>query len=350
MKKNKILKNALLVLCTVALTACGGATKTPPENADAPATSQQTAANTETADASSEIKEIGIIQIVNHDALDASREGFIKALEDKGFKDKENINIDYRNAEGDQSTLKTISQKFVSDKKDLILAVATPSAVSIASETKEIPIIVTAITNPEGEKLVVSNEKPDTNVTGTSDLNPIKEQVDLLVKLLPDAKKIAVLFNSGESNSEYQYNVFKEHAAAYNLDVTAVTFSSKTDITTVAQSLIGKYDALYLPTDNDVASAAESIGDICISGKLPAIAGEEGILKGACVASISIDYYDLGYRAGEMAVDVLEGKSKPQDMPIEYAPRSQLMINKRIADKIGITIPEEVGLGAVFFE
>ena len=289
------------------------------------------------------VKEIGIIQLTEHEALNLSCSGFRDALSDNGYKDGENIKIDYQNAQNDQSNLKTISQKFVTDKKDLILAIATPAAQSVAAETTEIPILITAVTDPAASKLVKSNEKPDTNVTGTSDLTPIKEQLELLKQLVPDAKKIAIVYSSGEANSVLQADIAEAEADNLGIATERRTVTSTNDVAQVMESVAaGGFDAVYIPTDNTLASSMPLVASILNEAKIPVIAGEESLVEAGALASVGIDYYKLGYKTGEMAIEILAGKTKPQDMPIQYLENPELLINEETAAKIGMTIPSDI--------
>lgn len=290
---------------------------------------------------------VGIVQNVEHPALDSAREGFTTALADNGFADGEKITIDVKNGQNDPSNLKSISQKFVSDKCDLILAIATPSAQSVAAETKTIPIVVTAVTDPADAGLVVSNEDPQTNVTGTSDMAPYKEQVDLMMKLLPGTKNLAIMYNSSEPNSVLQAGLVEAYATeAYSLAVEHKTVTGTNDIAQVAEALVGKFDAVYLPTDNTMATAMPTLANVAVANKLPVICAEEGMVTQGGLASVSINYYELGYRAGEMAALILNGENVPQKMPIEYAPNPTLIFNAAMFDALGMEIPEDLKAGA----
>lgn len=291
---------------------------------------------------SKDVINIGIMQPIEHNALDASKEGFIAALKENGYTDGENIKLDIQNAQGDQSNLKTISQTFVSDKKDLILAIATPAAQSVAAETQDIPILITAITDPAKSKLVQSNEKPNTNVTGTSDLCSVDEQIDLLKKIVPNAEKITILYSSGEENSKIQAQMAEEAAKKVGLNVEHKTVTSTNDVAQVTESIVGTTDAIYIPTDNIIASSMPTVANITIPNKIPVITGEENMVKSGGLASVTINYYDLGYKTGEMAIEILKGNSKPQDMPIEYAENTGIIINKKYADQINLEIPEDL--------
>lgn len=290
--------------------------------------------------------DIGIIQLTEHPALDASREGFIAALAEAGYTDGDKINIELQNAQGDQSNLKTISQKFVSDGKDLILAIATPAAQAIATETSDIPILLTAVTDPAESDLVESNEAPNCNVSGTSDLTPVKEQIDLLTKILPDAKKITIMYCSGEQNSLIQADMAEEAAKALGLEVERKTVTSTNDVAQVTQSIIGTCDAVYVPTDNVLASSMPLVTSITNPAGLPVIVGETGMVDGGGLASVAIDYTDLGKLTGKMAAQIIEG-ADIKTMPIQYAENPELVINETAADELGITIPDDIKATAI---
>ena len=283
---------------------------------------------------------VGIVQLVEHNALDAANKGFVDGLKERGFEEGKNITFDKQNAQADQSNLQNIAQRFVSGKMDLICAIATPAAQTVANATKDIPIVGTAITEYVGAKLAASNDKPGANVTGTSDMNPIKEQIDLLLKIKPDAKTIGVIYCSSEVNSEVQVKAMQEYAESKGLAVKVATISTVNDIQQAAQSLVGSVDAFYEPTDNVIASAMPTL--VAITAKLPIICGEPNMVKAGGLATYGIDYYKLGVQTGHMAADILEGKSKPADMSIERAKDLKITVNKADAARLGITIPEDV--------
>jgi len=285
---------------------------------------------------------IGIIQYVEHVALDAARDGFIDALADNGYVDGENITIDVQNAQADQSNLSTISDRFVSNKVDLILAIATPAAQSIAGKTKDIPILGTAITDYEAAKLVDSNEAPGSNVSGTTDMNPIEEQIDLLVKLVPDAETVGVIYTSSEDNSIVQAAIAKEAIEALGLTYTEVTITNSNEVQQATQSIVENCDALYLPTDNVLASSMPVIHGVTMESKTPVICGESGMVTGGGLATLGINYYDLGYKTGLMAIKVLKGEAEPATMPIESASEFDFAINGAVAEEIGLEIPADL--------
>ena len=285
---------------------------------------------------------IGIVQLVEHNALDAANKGFVDGLKKRGYEEGKNIEIDRQNAQADQSNLANISQRFISNKANLICAIATPAAQTVANATKDIPIVGTAITDYESAKLVKSNAKPGGNVTGTSDMNPIKEQVDLLKKLVPEAKTVGVIYCSSEVNSEVQVKAMKAYAETKGLKVETATISTVNDIQQAAQSLVSKVDAFYAPTDNVLASAMPTLISVTDPAKKPVICGEENMVKAGGLATYGIDYYKLGLQTGDMGADILDGKKKPADMPIQTAKDLKASVNKKNADALGVKIPDDV--------
>ncbi|MCO8193180.1 MULTISPECIES: ABC transporter substrate-binding protein [Anaerofustis] len=295
-------------------------------------------------DGSNKVYKIGVLQLVQHDALDKANEGFMKALEDNGFKDGENIEVDYQNAAGDQSNCQTISDSFINDGKDLILAIGTPAAQAVANKTKDIPILVTAVTDPADAGLVKSNEKPETNVSGTSDLTPVEEQIDLLKQIVPDAKTVGVMYCSNESNSILQAGIAKKAIEAKGMTYVEGTVSNSNEIQQVASSLVDKADVLYVPTDNMVSAGIATVAMVANEKNVPIICGESGMLEGGALATYGIDYYNLGYKTGLQAVKILKGEAKVEDMPIEYLAEEDLemAVNEEAAKTLGITIPDSI--------
>ena len=285
---------------------------------------------------------IGIVQLVEHNALDAASKGFVDGLKERGFEEGKNITIDRQNAQADQSNLQNIAQRFVSAKMNLICAIATPSAQSMANATHDIPIVGTAITDYVGAKLVASNEKPGGNVTGTSDMSPIKDQIDLLLKIAPETKTIGVIYCSSEVNSEVQVKAITEYAESRGLKVRTATISTVNDIQQAANSLVGDVDAFFEPTDNVMASAVPTLLAITDPAKKPVFCSEDNWVKAGALATYGVDFYKLGKQAGNMAADILEGKAKPADMAIEMPKDLKVCINKTNAEKLGIKIPDDV--------
>ena len=287
-------------------------------------------------------KSIGIIQYVEHVALDSAREGFVDALSDNGYVDGENITIDVQNAQADQSNLSTISDRFVSNNVDLVLAIATPAAQSIAGKTKDIPILGTAITDYVAAKLVESNEAPGGNVSGTTDMNPIREQIELLVKLVPDAETVGLIYTSSEDNSIVQAAIAREVIEELGLTYTEVTVTNSNDVQQATQSIVEECDAIYLPTDNVIASSMPIVYSVTVESKTPVICGESGMVESGGLATLGINYYDLGYKTGLMAIKVLKGEAQPATMPIESADEFDFAINGAVANEIGLEIPEDL--------
>lgn len=319
----------VLMMGILLLAGCAGKQET--ESAAEPA-AETTQAETLT---------LGIVQIVEHPALDDSRKGFLDVLAENGYVEGENLVVDYQNAQGDQSNLTTITQKFAADKVGMILAIATPSAQAAATATTEIPILITAVTDPVAAKLVLTNEKPGTNVTGTTDMTPIKEQLELLKKIAPSAVKVGVIYNSSEVNSEVQVAIAKTAAKELGLEIIEGTVTGSAEVMQVAQSLAGKVDAFYIPTDNVVASSIASVVTIAEKKQLPLIVGESGMVDNGALATIGLDYYKLGRQTGEMALKVIKGE-KPAEMAIESLKDIDVVINLQAAARMGITIPQEL--------
>src|SRR5665647_935324 len=285
---------------------------------------------------------IGILQYVEHSALDAAREGFVTALADSGYVDGEKIIIDVQNAQADQSNLSTISDRFVSNNEALILAIATPATQAIAGKTTEIPILGTAVTDYVVARLVDSNEVPGGNVSGTTDMNPISEQIDLLIKLVPTAKTVGVLYTSSEDNSVLQAKIAKEAIEKAGLKYVEVTVTNSNDVQQATQSLVGQCDAIYVPTDNVIASAMPVVYGVTVESKTPVICGESGMVLNGGLATLGINYSDLGYQTGLMAVKILKGEAETATMPIESATKFDFAINGKVAKEIGLEIPADL--------
>lgn len=328
MKKTKKMLAMVLVAALACSSLAGCGTKDTKESANT--------------SAKKDVIKIGVCQLIQHEALDASYKGFVDGLKEAGYVDGDNIKIDYQNAQGDQSNCTTIATKLVNNNNDLILAIATPAAQACVNATKDIPILVTAVTDPASSGLVKSNDAPGGNVTGTSDLTPVKEQMELLTQLDPTAKKVAILYCSSESNSTIQAKMAADAAKDLKLTTVDATVSNSNDIQQVVQSLVGKVDAIYAPTDNIIANGMATVTMVANANNLPVICGEEGMVNKGGLATYGINYYDLGKQTAAQAVKILKKESKPADMPIEYQKDFKLTINKDVASKLGIKIPAEL--------
>ena len=283
-------------------------------------------------------KTIGIVQLVEHDALDAANRGITDALKERGI----SMEIDRQNAQADQSNLRNIAQRFVSHNYPLIFAIATPAAQTVANATSTTPIVATAVTDFAVAKLVKDNNKPGTNVTGSSDMNPIAAQTELLLKLVPNAKTVGTIYNSSEINSQLQIDILRKELEKHGVALAEATISSVNDIQQAAQSLVGKVDVMYVPTDNVVASSMPTLYRVTQAAKLAVVAGEAGMVRSGATATVAVDYYNLGKIAGNMGADILEGKAKPQDMPIRYQTEFNVVLNEPIVKELGLTVPEDV--------
>lgn len=346
MKKSaKVLSLVLAGAMMMSLTACGSKTTdttTAAETTTEAASSEEAKAEETTAEAAAKKADdgkqykIGVLQLVQHSALDASNKGFIQALDDAGL----NYTVDQQNASGDQSTCQTIASKLVNDGDDLILAIATPAAQAVAGATDSIPILITAVTDPAASDLVEMNDAPGGNVSGTSDLTPVKEQIDLLKKLLPDAQTVGILYCSAESNSKIQASMAKEAIEALGMKAVDYTVSSSNEIQTVVTSMVGKVDAIYTPTDNVIAAGMATVAMVANDNKIPIICGEEGMVEAGGLATYGIDYYELGYLTGQQAVKILTEGEDIGKMPIEYlsADKCKLTVNEETAQTLGIDV------------
>ena len=287
------------------------------------------------------IMKIGISQLVQHPALDSSREGFLEGLKEKGYIDGDNIEVDYQNAQGDGQTSQTIAQKFVSDKKDLILAIATSSAQAVYNATKEIPTVFTAVTDPVSAEIAKSWTSSGTNLTGVSDMVPVDKQLELLLKLKPDVKTLGVIFNTSESNSQVQVEALKEEAKNFNLTIKEIGVTNVNEINQNLSANIQEVDALYTPTDNTVASAYELVAQIALKYNVPILGAEEAVVEKGGLVSIGIDYFKLGKETAYKAAEILEGK-KPEDIEITTLSDMSITINEDVAKKLGVDIPDEI--------
>lgn len=285
---------------------------------------------------------VGIVQLAEHAALDSACEGFIAALAENGFVDGETVEIDLQNAQGDQSNLSTIGERFLGEKVDLILAIATPAAQAMAGKTTEIPILATAVTDYESAKLVNSNAAPGGNVSGTTDMNPIKEQIALIVQLASDTKTIGCIYNGGEDNSVLQAGIAKAEIEALGLGYEEITVTSTNDVQQAMQTLVGKCDAIYIPTDNTLASSMPVVAGVANEAKIPVICGESGMVDNGGLATLGINYYNLGHQTGLMAVRILKEGANIAEMPIESLTEFDYRINAATAEAIGLKIPDEL--------
>ncbi|WP_394214021.1 ABC transporter substrate-binding protein [Brachybacterium vulturis] len=305
---------AALAVSALALAGCGGSTGGD-ENAE-------------------ESYSIGISQYVTHPSLDAAREGFVAGLEDSGL----DVTFDVQNAQGDQATANTIAGTFASSDHDLLLAIATPSAQTLAQSIPETPVLFTAVTDPVSAKLVESNEAPGGNVTGTSDANPVREQLQLITELAPDAETVGIVYSSGEVNSQVQVDWAQEAAAEMGIEIQEATVSNSSEVQQAANSL--EVDAIYVPTDNAVVSALESVIRVGQEKQIPVIAADGASVERGAVATYGINYRELGAQTADMAVRILSEGADPATMAVETQTTPELYVNPAAAEKMGVEIPQ----------
>ena len=324
MKLKKIIAVALTAIMTMSLTACGGS-----ETKDGTSSSTGDSGKT---------YNIGICQLVQHDALDAATKGFKDALTEK-LGDK--VKFDEQNAQGDSPTCATIVNSFVSENVDLILANATAPLQAAVAGATDIPILGTSVTD-YGTALDIKDWKGTTgiNVSGTSDLAPLDQQAAMIKELFPDKKKVGLFYCSAEANSLYQVETIKTYLEKEGYTCTNYSFVDSNDIASVITNASKNSEIIYIPTDNTAASNTEVIKNTCVPAKVPVVAGEQGICNGCGVATLSISYYDLGYETGKMAYEVLVNGADVSTMQIKFAPKVTKQYNESICKELGIKIPE----------
>ena len=287
---------------------------------------------------SSKTYNIGVTQIAEHPSLNAAYDGFKKALEDAGIE----AEYEFQNAQGDGNNNTTIATNLVSSNVDLIFANSTGSAQAALSATQDIPIVFTSVTDAVGAELVESMEKPGGNVTGTIDSHP--DAIANTMKFLKEelgATKVGMVFNSGEQNSRSQVDSVKELLEDMDMTVVEASVATTADVKQATESLIGKVDSMYIITDNTVVSALESVISVANENKIPVMVGEFDSVKRGGLGAYGFEYFDIGYEAGQMAVKILKGESKPADIPVQVPQKLKLIMNKETADTIGVDIKDE---------
>jgi putative ABC transport system substrate-binding protein len=320
MKRNFVL--VLVFMLLISITGCAG--------------------NNEGASSPKDTKlQIGIVQIVEHPSLNTIRESFVEQLALKGFKDGENVIIDYQSAQNDQTNLKTICQKFANNEYDMIVAIATPSAQAAVGETKTIPVIFSACTDPVAAGLVSDLNKPGANVTGTSDAVSAEKIMELAMRITPDIKTIGALYSSSEINSISVVDNLKEYAAKNGMTVVDATVTNSSEVQQAAASLTSKVDAIFSPIDNTIASAMPIVTQVANKAKIPVYVGADSMVKDGGLATYGINYVILGQETADMAVEILNGK-KPGDIPVKTITDVEIYLNMKTAEAIGIDIPAEV--------
>ena len=290
---------------------------------------------------------VGILQYVQHDALDSARDGFVKGLADEGFVENVNVIFDYQNGQASQDICASIADKFVADGVDLMLGIATPAVLSLAGKTDRIPILGTAVTDFVGAKLAKSDDAPGFNVSGTSDMNPVADQIKLIKRFLPEAKVVGILYTGSEINSQTQVRLALEEIAAQGMEALEVTVNNSNDVQQAVQSLAGRCDAIYLPTDNIISAAIPIVAEEAMKAGLALSCGEEAQVTGGGTFTLGVNYFRLGEQTGQMAAQLLRGEANVGEMPIQRQTDFQYLVNKTACEALGIAVPEDLAEFAV---
>ena len=327
--RNKIAATALAAVMAMSVTACGNA-----------GSASSTAA--ENSAAGGKTITVGVAQLVTHPSLDASLKGFQQALTDAGYVEGQNVIYDVQNAQGEQANCVTIANTLANKKPDLILAIGTPAAQAVAKVITDTPILITAITDPADAKLVASNEKPGGNVSGTSDKTPVKEQLQMLKTLVPELETVGFLYSSSETNSKLQIEWAKAACDELGLKYKDFTASNSNEVQQVTQSMVGKVQGVYIPTDNLMASNMKNVTAVTSANKLPVVPGAIGMVTDGGTCTVGLNYEKLGYQTGQMAIKVLKGEAKVGDMPIEYQDQLDVYYNSEAAAKMGMVLPDSI--------
>ncbi|MBE9388002.1 tryptophan ABC transporter substrate-binding protein [Vagococcus salmoninarum] len=296
----------------------------------------------EKAEGQAKIMTVGVLQFVSHPALDEIYRGIQAGLAEEGYTDQDNLNIEFQNGQADQSKLNTMSQQLIDKKADVLVGIATPAAQALANNTKDIPIVLGAITDPKSANLVADNQRPGGNITGVSDQSPVDAQLALALKLLPDLKTIGVLYSSAEDNSAFQAEKLVSEAEKLGMTVKKYPVPSSNEISQMVQVMSSEVDAIYLPTDNVIANAMQIVVDIANKNDVPIIPSVDTMVEQGGLATVGINQYELGLQTGRMVADILSGKSVPATTPIYTFTTGDIIINQKQADKLGIKIPADI--------
>lgn len=284
---------------------------------------------------------VAVSQIVEHLALDATRQGLLDGLKAKGYEEGKNLEFDYKTAQGNPAIAVQIARQFVGENPDVLVGIATPTAQALVSATKTIPIVFTAVTDPVGAKLVKQLEQPGKNVTGLSDLSPVEQHVELIKEILPNVKSIGVVYNPGEANAVSLMELLKLSAAKHGIKLVEATALKSADVQSATQAIAEKSDVIYALIDNTVASAIEGMIVAANQAKTPVFGAATSYVERGAIASLGFDYYQIGVQTADYVAAILEGK-EPGSLDVQVAKGSDLVINKTAAEQLGITIPEAV--------
>ncbi len=320
--KKVVLSVMAMIMAVVMLTACG---------------------SDKTGDSGKKVYKVGVTQYADHPSLDNCREGFIKGLEDNGFVEGDNLEIEYQAAQANDSMNTQIAQTFANGGMDLVCGIATPSAQAlyVACKEKKIPVVFNAISDPIGAGLAVSETEPMEGISGVSDLLPVEDQLKLIRAVLPDAKKIGILYTTSEMNSISTIEIYKNLAPKYGFEIVDKGIAKQAEVTQAADVLLNEVDCISNLTDNTVVAALSAVLEKANAKNIPVFGSEEEQVKNGCIASAGLDYLSLGVQAGNMAARVLKGEDISK-IPFETIKESKLTVNESVASKLGIEIPEEI--------
>ncbi|MGT2711238.1 tryptophan ABC transporter substrate-binding protein [Streptococcus oriscaviae] len=284
---------------------------------------------------------VGVLQYVTHDSLDEIYKGIKAGLKEGGYEEEVNLDIDFMNAEGDQSQVQTMSKKLVANGNQLLIGIATPAAQGLANASSDLPIIMGAVTDPVGANLLTDLEKPGGNITGVSDQTPVADAIELIQTITPAAKTIGLLYSSNEDNSKAQVAEFKTAAEAAGYTVLDYAVPSSNEIAATVEVASSKVDVLFTPVDNTIASAFSTVVGVANKTKTPIYTSVEEMVETGGIASVTINQYDLGLATGKMAANILNG-ANPATTPVEIFNQGSVVVNKKVAEQLGLTIPESV--------
>jgi len=288
-----------------------------------------------------DVRTVAITQIVEHPALDAVYQGVKDELAAQGFKEGENLKVMHESAQGNSAIASQIARKFVGDSPDVIVAIATPSAQTVAAAARNVPVIFSAVTDPVGAKLVPALEASGTNISGVSDMLPIDKHLDMLLRVMPEAKRIGTVYNPGEANAVSLVNLLEERLAARDLKLVKAAATKTSEVLGASRSLVGEVDAIYLTTDNTVISAVEAVISVGERASIPVFAADTATVSRGAVAALGFNYYNHGRQTGAMVARVLNG-NKPGDMPVETMDTLDLFVNPAAAERMGITLSDDL--------
>lgn len=345
MKTKKIaLFGAVLAGCLLVLIVCLPLLNSAKNSSSAQAVGSSSPASSKTA--SGKVLQIGLLQLMSHPSLDDIRQGIYDGLAERGYKDGENIKIDYQNGQGDQTLLKTISDQFVADKKDYLIGLATPAAQALANSAQNsIPLVMSAVSDPKGIGLVKDNDKPGVNATGVSDHNPAKAQMDLLKKILPHAKRLGIIYATSSQNIGETLSEVRSLAPKMGMTIKEATITNTNDLAQVAEQLAGEVDVIFAPNDNTIASAMPTLVAATNAHKIPVIPVVDKMVADGGLATVGISQRQLGIDTANVLADLIEGK-KAEDYPIVFTKKLETVINSKEAELLGIKIPQDIAAEA----